>query len=49
MVDLGAPKFNMEKLIAQNPDLIITVDKDQVADYQKWHQLFSLIIKIFQE
>lgn len=35
MVDLGAPKFNMEKLIAQNPDLIITVDKDQVADYQK--------------
>ncbi|MGO2583036.1 MAG: iron-hydroxamate ABC transporter substrate-binding protein, partial [Lactococcus cremoris] len=24
MVDLGAPKFNMEKLIAQNPDLIIT-------------------------
>lgn len=30
MVDLGAPKFNMEKLIAQNPDLIITVDKDQV-------------------
>lgn len=35
MVDLGAPKFNLEKLIAQKPDLIITVDKDQVADYQK--------------
>ncbi|PCS00674.1 iron-hydroxamate ABC transporter substrate-binding protein [Lactococcus fujiensis] len=35
MVDLGAPSFNLEKLIAQKPDLIITVDKDQVADYQK--------------
>jgi iron complex transport system substrate-binding protein len=35
MVDLGAPKFNLEKLIAQDPDLIITVDKDQVADYEK--------------
>lgn len=35
MVDLGAPKFDLEKLIAQSPDLIITVDKDQVADYQK--------------
>ncbi|RZI49725.1 iron-hydroxamate ABC transporter substrate-binding protein [Lactococcus kimchii] len=35
MIDLGAPKFNLEKLIAQSPDLIITVDKDQVADYEK--------------
>lgn len=35
MIDLGAPKFNLEKLIAQKPDLIITVDKDQVADYKK--------------
>lgn len=35
MKDLGAPSFNLEKLIAQKPDLIITVDKDQVADYQK--------------
>lgn len=35
MVDLGAPKFNLEKLIEQKPDLIITVDKDQVADYEK--------------
>ncbi|MQW23699.1 MULTISPECIES: iron-hydroxamate ABC transporter substrate-binding protein [unclassified Lactococcus] len=35
MVDLGSPKFNIEKLTAQNPDLIITVDKDQVADHQK--------------
>ncbi|MDR0299938.1 MAG: ABC transporter substrate-binding protein [Streptococcaceae bacterium] len=33
--DLGAPKFNLEKLIEEKPDLIITVDKDQVADYQK--------------
>ncbi|HEY0221456.1 ABC transporter substrate-binding protein [Lactovum miscens] len=35
MIDLGAPKFNLQKLIEQKPDLIITVDKDQVADYQK--------------
>ena len=35
MTDLGAPKFNLEKLIAQKPDLIITVDKDQVSDYKK--------------
>ena len=35
MKDLGAPKFNLAKLIAEKPDLIITVDKDQVSDYQK--------------
>ncbi|MFC4653358.1 iron-hydroxamate ABC transporter substrate-binding protein [Lactococcus nasutitermitis] len=35
MIDLGAPQFNLEKLIAQKPDLIITVDKAQVADYKK--------------
>lgn len=35
MVDLGSPSFNLEKLIAQQPDLIITVDKAQVSDYEK--------------
>ncbi|MBL3715952.1 ABC transporter substrate-binding protein [Lactococcus garvieae] len=35
MVDLGSPSFNLEKLIAQKPDLIVTVDKSQVSDYEK--------------
>jgi len=35
MTDLGSPQFNLEKLIAAKPDLIVTVDKTQVADYQK--------------
>lgn len=33
--DLGAPSFNLEKLIEQKPDLIVTVDKTQVADLKK--------------
>lgn len=33
--DLGSPALNIEKLIAQKPDLIVTVDKDQVANYEK--------------
>ncbi|WP_251712518.1 iron-hydroxamate ABC transporter substrate-binding protein [Lactococcus ileimucosae] len=35
MVELGSPSFNLEKLIAQKPDLIVTVDKSQVSDYEK--------------
>lgn len=35
MVDLGSPSFNIEKLIGQKPDLIVTVDKTQVSDYEK--------------
>ncbi|EKF51690.1 iron-hydroxamate ABC transporter substrate-binding protein [Lactococcus garvieae] len=35
MADLGTPSFNLEKLIAQKPDLIVTVDKSQVSDYEK--------------
>ncbi|MDR0297612.1 MAG: ABC transporter substrate-binding protein [Streptococcaceae bacterium] len=35
LVDLGAPSFNLPKLIAQKPDLIVATDKTQVANYEK--------------
>ena len=34
VVDLGAP-MSAEKIAEENPDLIITMDKDKVADYEK--------------
>ncbi|GFH40547.1 ABC transporter substrate-binding protein [Lactococcus insecticola] len=34
MVDLGAP-MNAEKIAEVAPDLIVTIDKDKVADYEK--------------
>jgi len=35
LTDLGAPSFNLQKLIGQKPDLIVTVDKTQVSDLEK--------------
>ncbi|MFV0556466.1 MAG: ABC transporter substrate-binding protein [Lactovum sp.] len=33
--DLGTPSLNIERLLEINPDLIITVDQEQLADYEK--------------
>ncbi|GBG96004.1 ABC transporter substrate-binding protein [Lactococcus termiticola] len=35
LTDLGAPSFNLQKLVGQKPDLIVTVDKTQVSDLEK--------------